>query len=158
MGSLTTTADKTQILLDLHTKYTTRLMPILHLAFAQVRNFYDDLYAMTDVNPTLVKISDQLDYPLDQILTHVRLLDKLFDDLIRPICPERYAKKKETTEFNPANTISHIAENNAKLLNYYAELELEGSECLDIKNIATEINILCVLFLQQLKVKFPHIF
>ena len=139
-------------LLVLHKEYSESLASVLHLAFAQIRSYYDKLYEITDAYPELDKIADQIDFPLDQLLTNIKLLEKVFDDLIRPIAPERFAKKDNKASIPGISVISRLLNSTDRLFRLYAQLELEGDDVgQDFKKIVAEINLLCIIFLQYLK-------
>lgn len=145
-------------LLSIHKDYDRNLAPILHLAFAQIRKFYDKLYQVTDNYPDLIEVGDQIDFPLDQILTHVKLLDKVFDDVIRPIRPERFGKKEPEEKLALADVMIQLVEHHNLLLQRYAELELEGkSDISEFKAVISELGILCVLFLNHLEPPVPKL-
>jgi len=137
----------------LHEEYKKNLAPLLHLTFAQIRTYYDNLYETTDVFHELDSVVDQIDFPLDQLLTNIKLLEKVFDDIIRPIAPERFAKnRQENSSISSISVMSQLLSATDKLLRLNARLELEGDNVAhDFKKVVAEINLLCVLFLQFLK-------
>lgn len=134
-------------LLELHTKFVSELNPFLRLAFAHIREYMDEIYSITDVHQKLESMLDEVDFSFDQILTHVLLAEKVFDNLVRPIAPERFAKKKKAPTPEPVTVWLELLRAVDQLVLSYAKMQLNDTDCDDnsVKILLSKVALLCVL-------------